>query len=75
MRYESVPNHIYGPAVVWGGTLVDNCPSVESAERLAAAFNEVQEWDGRYATPTAIFNLTPEEAQRVIRHLARRVRG
>lgn len=73
--YRVVPDHICGPAVVRvsDGALVDNCPSVESAERIAAALNELDTANLLWGLP-AVMDLRGIETERVIRALAKRVR-
>ncbi len=73
-RYEVVAEHHLGPAVVRGGTLVDTCPSVESAQRIAAALNELAfDGDLQWALP-ATQALTDPERDRVLRALAKHTR-
>lgn len=76
--YTTVPGHIYGPAVVrrsdtGGASLVDNCPTVESAERIAAALNECHTGALEWALP-AVTALEDIEKERVIRALAKELR-
>lgn len=70
-EFRVVPDHLFGPAVIRRGALIDNCPSVESAERIAAALNELASpGAGDWALP-AVDALQGLETQRVIRALAR----
>lgn len=73
--YRVVPDHVCGPAVVRSsdGVLVDNCPSVESAERIAVALNELDTTNLLWGLP-AVMELRGLETERVIRALAKRVR-
>ena len=75
MTYRVIPTHIYGPSVITeGGSLVDSCPSVESAERIAAALAELDPAPLDWALP-AVTALEPIECARVIRYLAKRLRA
>lgn len=69
-RFVVVPDHTYGPSVVYAGVLVDSCPSVESADRIATALNEVtaSATAPNWALP-AVAALQAEEPARVIRAL------
>jgi hypothetical protein len=73
-RFYVVPDHVYGPALVDRSSfsLVDNCPSVLSAQRLAAALNEITESRAaaRWALP-AYYDLTEQERERAYRYLSR----
>lgn len=73
-RFEVVPHHYLGPAVIHGGTLTEVCPSVESAHRIANALNEVvYDGDLHWALPR-MSELSLAEKERVIRTLAKRIR-
>jgi hypothetical protein len=73
--YRIVANHVAGIAIIARGGLVDTCPTLESAERMAAALNELDRADSlalSFALP-AVSALTHAELQRVVRHLAKQL--
>lgn len=74
-RFQIVPGHIYGPAVVHNGWLVDNCPTEDSAERICAALNELA-YDGALSWGLPAVNALEEtEVGRVLRALAKLYRS
>lgn len=70
-----VPDHISGkPAIVRRGELVETCPSLESAQRIANAIDELLlDGDLQWALPS-LWALEPLEAERVLRYMASLVR-
>ena len=74
-RFRVIPGHIHGPAVTdTQGHLVDNCPSVESAERIAAALEELLVTGNLGWSLPTLSALETDETERVIRYLAKRAR-
>lgn len=71
--HKVVPGHYLGPAVIEGGTLIDWCPSVDSAIRIACALNELESAPLEWALPH-VQNLEGLETERVIRALAKKLR-
>lgn len=73
-RFRVVADHTYGPSIVHNGWLVDSCPDLHSAGRIAAALNALA-YDGDldWAIPE-IAQLNLNEVPRVMRALAKMVR-
>ena len=77
MRFEVVPHHVWGPAVIDRelGALIDNCPDRDSAARIAAALNDLTECaDLTWATPS-VGELRGIEAERVMRAMGKLYRA
>jgi hypothetical protein len=73
-RFVVVPNHICGPAVIRHGNLVDTCPTVESAQRIADVLNalivDADALTFSYAIPE-LNKLRDQEKDRVIRFMGK----